>query len=185
MVSVKVIIALCAVFLFTGVAEVESKSYHGKPTCEDNLYKLFCEFKTLVMTQKRDYCLRARDKLYAATLNNCVVKDPVKRTFQGIQYINLFRSNCKGIEYPQDGCGEIENCLKKAFDKSGKTLLCDKKKSVDKCYQYAMKKCYLAERFRDVVVRQAFPKVCKSGKSYTMKKPVLPYCPKVHIPVKF
>ncbi|KAF6035537.1 hypothetical protein EB796_006145 [Bugula neritina] len=171
LVSVKVIIATCAVALFSGVAEVESGA-----TCEVNLWNIFCPFKKLVMTQKRGDCLSARDKLQVAAFSNCVVRDPVKRVFQGIQYVNLFRSNCKGIEFPRDGCGELARCLRIGFDKSGKNLLCDKKKSVDKCMQSAIKGCYLAKGIRDLVVKQAFPKVCKSNKTFTVKKPVVPFC---------
>ncbi|KAF6035535.1 hypothetical protein EB796_006143 [Bugula neritina] len=174
MVFVKVIISLCAVALFTGTVEVESKS--SKNVCEKSLDNIYCRFEKLVKTKKRANCLSARS-LVTKSLAGCVSDDTIKLAFIGVKYIKVFEANCKGIDYPSYDCRELADCLSIAFDKGGKKLLCDKKKVADKCYSKAEGECSVAAKYRKMLITRAYPIACKSNHKYfTMKKPVAPKC---------
>ncbi|KAF6035534.1 hypothetical protein EB796_006142 [Bugula neritina] len=107
---------------------------------------------------------------------NCVTKDPVKLLLQELQAARLFTSNCKTIEYPEHTCGKVLHCLNLLFDKSGRTIFCHRKKSIDSCFKKVIKRCLFAKKYQELVIKQALPKVCKSSKSYTYKRPVLLSC---------
>ncbi|KAF6035547.1 hypothetical protein EB796_006155 [Bugula neritina] len=121
MVSVKAIIALCAVAFFIGPVEATGGNAHNKPSCEKKLFNSYCEFKQLVLTKKDDKCIRARDVLNEA-VSDCVAEDPVKRMVQSIQYVQIFAPNCKNVKLPSDECSDLPRCLQMLFDTSGRII---------------------------------------------------------------